>query len=168
MSPTIQTVSGNYFNFLDPESSQFDILDIAHALSHICRFAGHTRLFYSVAQHSVLVSRLVPPEHALAGLLHDAPEAFICDIPAPLKRLLPDYRRIEAEVEKAVLGRFGLPAELPGCVKDADMLALRTEQRDLMHGAPAGESTADDLIIAPPPDDAYLQFVRRYRSIISA
>lgn len=170
--PTILTSTGNYFSFEHPERSVFGIEDIAHALANLCRFTGHCREFYSVAQHSVLVSYTVPPEHALAGLLHDAAEAFIGDVAKPLKVLLPEYKVIEDRVEAAVFARFGIPTKLDPCVKAADMRLLKTEQRDLMRTGPGHVWTALDNVEALPDvilplsaGEAEIAFLRRYVEI---
>lgn len=126
------TATGKQFDPVDPQPDMIDLVDIAHGLAHECRFAGQCRFFYSVAQHSVLVSQAVPPEHAWEALLHDASEAYIKDIPSPVKRLLPDYRALEARIEAAIRARFGLPAAKSDDVARADLVLLATERRDLM------------------------------------
>lgn len=134
MQPTIATFSGATFDFLNPEGSAFALLDIAQGLANTARFAGQTGSFYSVAQHSVLVSHEVAPALALQGLFHDAAEAFLGDVPTPLKQLLPDYRRLEKQAERSILRRLGLPDTLDPAVKRADLVLLATEKRDLMGG----------------------------------
>lgn len=130
--PTILLQSGKYFSFLEPEKSDFTIHDIAHALSNICRFTGQTEHFYSVAEHSVHCSHLVPAVDALEGLLHDAAEAFVGDVSRPLKSLLPEYKVIEERVERAIAERFGLRYPWPPSVKHTDAKMLRAEQHQLM------------------------------------
>lgn len=171
------TASGHRFFLLDPRPEDIRIEDIAHALAQVCRFGGHCQPFYSVAQHSVLVSRVVPPEHALAGLLHDAPEAYVGDVIRPLKRLLPEYRKIEDRVWSAICRRFGIAEQLPTEVKHADMVALATERRDLVRVAHerAGEWRwiEDELGVSPHPEpitalvpgEARRLFVARFRDL---
>lgn len=132
MKPEILTVSGNYFNFEEPDSSTYTIEDISHALSHINRFTGHTNKAYSVAQHSVMVSYLVPKDLAMIGLMHDASEAFLGDVSSPLKQLLPDYKKIEQNVERAIFKRFNIPFPMPPEIKVADLIMLASEQKSLM------------------------------------
>lgn len=170
VGPTILLASGNYFDFLAPEQSTFTIEDIAHGLSNVCRFSGHCRRFYSVAQHSVIVSRIVPPEDAYAGLMHDAAEAFVGDVAKPLKDLLPDYRKIEKAVEAVVLARFGVPQPMPPSVKEADVLMLATEQRELMENRDAwshthGREPLDIDILPLTPAMAKAAFLARFAEL---
>ncbi len=128
----ILTHCGHHLDLYRPDPEKIEIEDIAVGLSRECRFAGQTRAFYSVAQHSVLASRIVPEAFALEALLHDATEAFIRDLPYPLKTLLPEYRRIERGLDLAIRLRFGLPETPSREVHLADRILLATEKRDLM------------------------------------
>lgn len=135
------TSSGRRYWPADPRPEDIDIQDIAHALSLQCRFGGHVRRFYSVAQHSVLVANLCPPADTLWGLLHDASEAYIVDIPRPLKYApgMEGYLALEKKMMGAVCERFGLSPEMPASVREADERLLASEARDLMpHVGDAG------------------------------
>jgi hypothetical protein len=131
----ISTYSGRPFYPLDPRPEDISIYDIAHALSQLCRFAGHTRVFYSVAQHSVLASTIVSPNRRLEALLHDAAEAYVVDVPRPLKRMLPAYRDIESRIDEVIRARFKLPRRPSVEIRIADEEMLATEGRDLMHNS---------------------------------
>ncbi|WP_114152805.1 phosphohydrolase [Chromobacterium haemolyticum] len=130
----IQTVSGRYVDLLHPSPSDIEIHDIAHHLAHLCRFGGACRQFYTVAEHSVRVAAILPPRLKLAGLLHDATEAYVGDVVTPLKKILPTYQYTEGLVAAAVEARFRLqlsPADR-GEIRRADLVLLATERRDLM------------------------------------
>lgn len=130
----IVTFSNVIFHPLDPNPETILIEDIAHALSLLCRYNGHCLRFYSVAEHCVRVSMEVPPEDRLAALLHDASEAYLADIPRPLKRdpsMIP-YRTAENNLQRMINKRFGLPEEMPASVHEADERMLFTERRDIV------------------------------------
>ena len=133
----ILTHTGKHFYLLEPDADMIDPRDISHALAHLCRFNGHTREFYSVAQHSCIVAELVPEEHKLAALLHDAPEAYLGDMTRPLKQRISTFQHFEDCVWWRVCERFGIAPELPTCIYKADLIALATERRDLMPTDPA-------------------------------
>lgn len=130
----MQTANGRQFWPLDPRPDEVHLDDIAHALSMMCRFNSHCSEFYSVAEHSVRVSRILPYDLALVGLMHDAAEAYVVDVPRPLKRSLVGYKAIEEAVERAIATRYGLPFPWHPAVKCADEVLLATEARDLIAG----------------------------------
>ena len=169
--PTILLSSGQYFNFERPDECEFDIEDIACGLANTCRFGGQCPEFYSVAEHSVYVSMLVPEELRWFGLMHDAAEAFIGDMPKPLKEMLPDYKAVEARVEAAVADRFGLPHKMPPEIKRADIIMLRTEQQQLMRNHDTwhwtfGFEPAELTIQRLSPADAKVFFLNAVRTIL--
>ncbi|TVM19174.1 hypothetical protein DPQ33_02105 [Oceanidesulfovibrio indonesiensis] len=178
MSTWIQTCSGEQFYPFEPYRNEFRIEDIAHALGNICRFGGHTRAFYSVAQHSVLVSENVLPEYARWGLLHDAAEAFFGDMPTPIKAVLPDYYAAERQTLMLIADHFGVcpDAETALAVKMVDRLVFRDEVFALMTPVhPELTRQMRDmgvggcglgLRIEPlPPEQAAALFMDRYRQL---
>jgi hypothetical protein len=132
----MQTFTGRKFYPLNPKPENIDLRDIAHALALQCRFGGHCQVFYSVAEHSVRVCRALPAEHQPWGLLHDAAEAYLTDIPRPIKGRFGDYRKFEADLLAAVGERFGLGPGPNETVMDMDNTLLATEARDILGPAP--------------------------------
>ena len=132
----IETASGKAIDFADIDNNYYDIGDIAHALGQLCRYTGHCRKFYTVAEHSVHMSRLVEPDIALFALMHDAVEAYVGDVSAPLKGLLVNYKAIEHRIADAVMLQFCgevLDGERYRRVKIADIRILLTEAEQLMY-----------------------------------
>jgi 5'-deoxynucleotidase YfbR-like HD superfamily hydrolase len=175
--PYLQTVTGRWVNPFDPDPEQLDARDIARALGNLCRFGGHSRAFYSVAQHSVIVSRLVEErggdtEDAFAALMHDATEAYLGDMPHPIKHrslLGAAFKAAEEHLENAIRERFGIKAEVPE-IKRADRALLATERRtfsaESWHWPELDGVEALDLEIIPwPPDEAARAFADRFAEL---
>jgi hypothetical protein len=186
----IRTYTGLAFWPLDPRPAEVCIEDIAHHLSLECRFTGATYCHYSVADHSLRVSKLAEQmaikaigcgqrrihyarEVALWGLLHDASEAYLKDLPRPLKHssgIGPIYRGAEEAVMQAVTDRFGLIAPEPAIVKEADDILLNTEKRDLMTGCVErmGLNRMPETIYPLTPQEAETEFLRRFKALTMA
>lgn len=131
----IQTYKGGQFHILDPQQDEIVITDIGHALAYLCRFTGASRSFYSVAEHCVLGSRLVPAKDAMWFLLHDGSEAYIGDLNRPLKHFTgvgPAYLPVEAVIMKAICQKFRLSEEEPASIKRIDNAMLFAEKEQLL------------------------------------
>ena len=165
----MQTYTGGQFWPFQPLAVEVCIEDIAHSLAYQCRFNGHSRVFYSVAQHSVHVSQLCPADDALWGLMHDAAEAYVGDIIRPIKLLIPEFSQLEDRVIQVIVRRFGMNPGEPPSVKRADNIALATEARDVMSPAPATWGLAeepDEKRIHPlGADAAEALFLQRFKEL---
>lgn len=140
---------GQIFRILDPNPKLIQPDILAHALGFLCRWTGHCKVFFSVAQHCVLVSKIVPPELALQGLLHDASEAFVGDISRPLKAVMEDIAPgvlsgIEERIHVAIAERFGSGYPHDPLIHEADSVSLATEKRDIL-------AVDEDWIDLPDP-----------------
>lgn len=166
----VSVSTGKSVSLTNPMPGSIDIRDIAHALSHLCRFTGHTRRLYTVAQHSVLVARAVPEKDRFHGLMHDAPEAYIGDVSSPLKAMLPEYKRIEQEIWRTIAWRFSISPTLPESVKHADLVMLATERRDLLKRSTedwpclAGITPQAEIIYPWGPEQARHEFMNLFFS----
>lgn len=167
----ITTIGGRRFWPMDPRAEDIDVRDIAHALSLICRFNGHVREFYSVAQHSLLVSYHLPEEIALYGLLHDAAEAYVGDMSGPLKHdpRMQHYDECDDRLQDLIYRRFGLVQAEPAQIKSVDRLLICDEARELTPLAtrpPALSGPGLGIRISPmPPEEARHAFLFRFHQL---
>lgn len=160
---------------LNPDPERIRIEDVAHALAFLCRFNGHVRFHYSVAQHSLHVAALVAerhgPELALTALMHDAPEAFLGDMISPLKALMPDFKRIEEGLARTMAEKFHLRFPEPAEVKAADLAILAAERDQVI--APTDRTAWRELPPPPPglviqartPEQVREEFVREFERL---
>lgn len=178
VTATITTYSGVTFDLFRPRPEQVDLKDIAHALGMTCRYGGHCSRFYSVAEHSIHVSRLVGSEPglqslAMCGLLHDAAEAYVGDVVSPIKRHMTVFQVVEQRIMEAVLLRFGMSPYWPRWVSDlvhtADKVALRIEQGFLFDSIPMPDDVDTRDVIAElacwDPFNAEQAFLRRFEEL---
>lgn len=166
----ILTYTGRQFWPLEPREEDVCIEDIAHALSLICRFTGHVREFYSVAQHCVMASNLVHRRYALAALLHDASEAYLCDVPRPLKRSadFTAYRNAEHRLETLIYQKFSVDTSELGAIRAVDETLLLTERRDLMppgHWIINETQCFDDVIYPWSARESEASFLARFKEL---
>ena len=161
----ITTFLGGKFHYLNPLPEEIDIVTIAHALSLTCRFGGHVREFYSVAQHSIHVAELVPPELKLSALLHDAHEAYLHDVPRPIKQDMKGYKEIADNIQRAIDKKFNLVTSPE--IRRADNIMLITEARDLLVNtdgwAGLGVEPIKDTIYPWTPSDAEMSFMGYFK-----
>lgn len=168
----MMTYTGRKFYPLDPRPEDIDLRDIAWALAHQCRYNGHCAFFYSVAEHSVLMSKTFEGAPlARQALLHDAAEAYIGDMIRPLKHSIPQFREIERQLEQAIFRRFGLPSGTDHLVKDADTAILADERNALFdpgvcdaHGWTDSERLGV-TVTGWAPSTAYDSFILRAHQI---
>ncbi|HAA55268.1 MAG TPA: phosphohydrolase [Myxococcales bacterium] len=167
MESWILTSTGRKFCPFSPDMDAVAIEDIAHSLSMQCRYNGHCRVFYSVAEHSVRVSRILPDVYALWGLLHDAAEASLSDMPRPVKYQLTAFLEYEDALLKQLAAHFGLSWPMPDAVKEADDILLVTELRDIMPPSPrlkefGVEPLEERIVETLLPQEAKALFLERF------
>lgn len=175
MKGIITTNSGIHFDIQHPTVAMITVEDIACHLSKLCRFTGALDEFYSVTQHSIYCSYLVPDKYALLTLMHDAAEAYLGDVAKPLKELMPVYQRLEGVVWNAICHKFGLPFVLPPEAKYADAQAYVKERFTHLSASPVDEFYHKNVkmpVAALPshklsPGEVATGFLRRFHELTS-
>lgn len=162
----IRLHSGRRVNPLKPRPQDISIEDIAWNLSHLCRFTGASKWFYSVASHCVFCAQQAPAEHALAVLMHDSAEHILADLNTQCKALLPQYKAMELRLEAVISRKYGLPFPFDPIVKEIDLRMLKTEMKQLLPGDDYKEIPFAAYDIKIPhwsPEKARREFLKAFR-----
>jgi hypothetical protein len=159
---TIRTNSGLFINVFETDPDTIAIEDMAHALSMMPRFGGHLNRFYSVCQHSIMCCNLAMGygfEYALAGLLHDGSEAYLLDMPTPIKNRLPDYKSTEHRLMEVIAVKYGFEFPLNPVIKKVDAQALEIEWDNLV-------DSDNPQFVCMTPAEAKEEFLRLFHMIM--
>jgi hypothetical protein len=156
---SIRTFSGKYVNVFKPNLSTLNIIDVAHSLSMQTRFGGHSKVFYSIAEHSLWVAKKLQkdgmsPIVVYAGLMHDSSEAYLVDIPKPIKLELPDYNRLEDSLTIRLAKKFQFEYPFPVVIKKIDKKALKYEWNKYI--------VADNPVQSMSQAEAKKEFLKMY------
>jgi hypothetical protein len=168
----IQTYRNHKLSVFAPDPKEIDIKDIAHVLSTNCRFGGHCRTHYSISNHSLYVASILPPELKLLGLLHDAAEAYVGDLPRPIKKMIPEFKNIENKVLEAISIALEVPDlnNLPKEVHEADNIALVAEAKalfeyDVDNWTDKYKLTPTKKILSLTSEESEMEFLMTYRDL---
>jgi len=159
----METFTGTKFYPMKAEVEDIRIEDIAHSLANICRWGGHTKFHFSVASHSVMLSKLVPPRYALEALLHDATEAYLGDIPTPIKKTLPLYEKAEQKLAQAIYKHYKLQYPFPKEVEVFDDVCKQIEYHNLLED---GVKTDEVLVPKITPKQSKEEFIKRFNQLM--
>jgi uncharacterized protein len=168
----IRTFTGIYVNVFEPTEDMICIEDIAHALSHQCRFGGHLPKFYSVAKHSILCAQLARRDEKLAALLHDSAEAYLLDVPTPIKRRLSGYKDIEDKLMALIAKKFGFSYPLAKEIKDIDARMLQLEWDYLMLKTPISTTSKAEQVLQEmlvdywTPEESKNMFLMSFKNLV--
>ena len=174
MNSLMQTYSGLTVDFDNISRNSISIKDVAHALSITCRWNGHTKKFYSVAEHSILAATHAINNNesyldSLFILLHDASEAYVSDVASPIKKFFPTYMDMEEKIQVVIAEKFDLPYPMPKQITEMDYKVLATEKRDLLGEEPASwgrlPNPLDEIIVPMTPIQSKAAFTKRFKEL---
>jgi len=167
--PYIRTYSGIKFTIFNPKPEMIIIEDIAHALSQLCRYGGHCSPFYSVARHSIIASYLVEEKYALDALCHDFSEAYVIDLPRPIKQQIPEYTKLEDKIYLSIAQKYNLSFPIPPAVHKIDRDMIGYEWDYFMEKKPKPEllDFYKKYFLNSTPEETKNEFLARFHYLMS-